>query len=46
MINRVLVTGGNKGIGLEVVKRFLEIDYEVVVVGRDFSDFPLKIIKK
>ncbi|WP_072682004.1 SDR family NAD(P)-dependent oxidoreductase [Arcobacter sp. LA11] len=42
MLRRVLVTGGNKGIGLEVVKRFLEIDYEVIVVARDFSDFPYK----
>ncbi len=42
MINRVLVTGGNKGIGLEVVKRFLEVDYEVIVVARDFSNFAFK----
>ena len=42
MLNRVLVTGGNKGIGLAVVKRFLELDYEVVVVARDFSSFPFK----
>ena len=42
VLNKVLITGGNKGIGLEVVKRFLEIDYEVVVVARDFSNFPFK----
>jgi len=42
MLNRVLVTGGNKGIGLEVVKKFLEANYEVIAVGRDFSNFPLK----
>ncbi len=42
MSKRVLVTGGNKGIGLAVVERFLELDYEIVVVGRDFSKFPYK----
>ena len=42
MLNRVLVTGGNKGIGLEVVRKFLEVDYEVIAVGRDFSNFPFK----
>lgn len=42
MLNRVLVTGGNKGIGLEVVKKFLEVGYEVVVIARNFSSFPLK----
>lgn len=40
MSKRVLVTGGNKGIGLAVVKRFLELDYEIIVIGRDFSQFP------
>ncbi len=40
MSRRVLVTGGNKGIGLAVVERFLQLDYEIVVVGRDFSKFP------
>ena len=42
MSKRVLVTGGNKGIGLAVVERFLELDYEIVVLGRDFSQFPYK----
>lgn len=42
MLNKVLVTGGNKGIGLEVVKKFLEAGFEVVVVARDFSSFTLK----
>ena len=46
MLKRVLVTGGNKGIGLAVVTRFLEADYDVVVVGRDFSEFPYKDNKK
>jgi len=41
MLKRVLVTGGNKGIGLAVVKKFLEADYEVIVVARDFSSFTL-----
>lgn len=43
MLNRVLVTGGNKGIGLEVVKKFLEVDFEVIAVGRDFSNFPKEL---
>jgi 3-oxoacyl-[acyl-carrier protein] reductase len=42
MLKTVLVTGGNKGIGLEVVKRFLEINYNIVIVARDFSEFPYK----
>lgn len=43
MLNRVLVTGGNKGIGLEVVKKFLEVDFEVIAVARDFSKFPQEL---
>jgi 3-oxoacyl-[acyl-carrier protein] reductase len=36
-----LVTGGNKGIGLETTKMLLERGYAVVVAARDFSSFPL-----
>lgn len=43
MLNRVLVTGGNKGIGLEVVKKFLEVGFDVIAVGRDFSNFPQEL---
>ena len=42
MKQRVLITGGTKGIGLEVAKMMLDLDYKVIVAGRDFSDFPLK----
>lgn len=47
----VLITGGNKGIGLEITKIFLEMGYKVVIVARDFSDSTLipdseNIIKK
>jgi len=42
MKKRVLVTGGTKGIGLEVAKMMLALDYEIIVAGRDFSKFPLK----
>lgn len=36
-----LITGGNKGIGLETTHYFLEHDYEVIVLARDFSNFSL-----
>lgn len=38
---RAVVTGGNKGIGLAVSRALLELGHEVVVVARDFEDFPL-----
>ena len=39
---KALITGGNKGIGLELTKMFLALNYEVVVIARDFSNFELK----
>ena len=45
-LKRVLITGGNKGIGLAVVKRFIELDYEIIILARDYSNFPFKDNKK
>jgi len=39
---KVLIIGGNKGIGLALTKMFLDLQYEVVVVARDFLNFELK----
>lgn len=39
-MEKVLITGGNKGIGLECTKLFLEAGYEMIVVARDFKEFP------
>ena len=36
-----LVTGGNKGIGLEVTRMLVDSGYQVYVVARDFSTFEL-----
>jgi len=41
-MKKVLITGGNRGIGLELTKMFLDLNYEVVVIARDFTDFELK----
>jgi 3-oxoacyl-[acyl-carrier protein] reductase len=35
----VLITGGNKGIGLEVTRMFLNLGYNITVVARDYDDF-------
>ena len=42
MKRTVLITGGNKGIGLELTKAFLELEYRTMVVARDFADFTYK----
>lgn len=38
---KVLITGGNKGIGLAVSRAMIELGHDIVVVARDFKDFPL-----
>lgn len=38
-MKRVLITGGNKGIGLEISKLFYRNGFEVIVVARDYSTF-------
>ena len=39
MKKTVLITGGNKGIGLELTKAFLALEYRIIVVARDFTSF-------
>jgi len=41
-MEKVLITGGNRGIGLECTKLYVENGYEVIVVARNFNDFPYK----
>jgi len=41
-MKKVLITGGNKGIGLATTGLFLAKGYEVIVVARDFSGFELE----
>ena len=38
-MKHVLITGGNKGIGLETTKMFLDKGYFVTILARDFSNF-------
>lgn len=38
----ILITGGNKGIGLAATEKFIQAGHTVYVLARDFVDFPLK----
>lgn len=39
MMKKILVTGGNKGIGLEVTRLFLKNNYRVSIVARNYEGF-------
>ncbi len=41
-MKKVLITGGNKGIGLAATELFIKAGYRVIVVARDFEKFPYK----
>lgn len=46
-MQKVLITGGTKGIGLEISKLFISSgDYNVVVIARDFSSPPHELKNK
>lgn len=36
--NKVLITGGNKGIGLALAKKFLKLNNQVIITGRNVED--------
>ncbi|HEY6873200.1 MAG TPA: SDR family oxidoreductase [Geobacteraceae bacterium] len=38
MLRTVLITGGNKGIGLETTRLFQQLGYKVIIVARDSYD--------
>ncbi len=42
MNKTVLITGGNKGIGLEVTRLFLNLNYNIIIIARDFNNFEFK----
>ena len=39
MQNTVLITGGNKGIGLELTREFLKLEYKIILLARNFENF-------
>lgn len=41
-MKKAIITGGNKGIGLKCTELFLNAGYKVIVVARDFENFPYK----
>jgi 3-oxoacyl-[acyl-carrier protein] reductase len=42
----VIITGGNKGIGFDIVKSFLDANYNVIVGARSDNGFQDKLSKK
>jgi len=42
MKKTVLITGGNKGIGLETTRLFLQNNFKVIVIARNYKDFEFK----
>lgn len=46
MCKTALITGGNKGIGLEVTKAFMALGYDVIILARDFKNFELSTHSK
>ena len=46
MSKKVLITGGNKGIGLAISRAMLELGYEITIVARDFETCPLVGVAK
>lgn len=45
-MQKVLITGGTRGIGLEISKLFTSNGYDVIIVARDFSTFPQELKDK
>ena len=45
-MQKVLITGGTRGIGLEISKLFISGGYDVVIVARNFSVFPQELKDK
>lgn len=39
MKKTVLITGGNKGIGLEATRLFVQNNYKVIVIARNYKNF-------
>lgn len=45
-MKKVVITGGTKGIGLEITKLFIANKDEVIVIARDFSKMPQELTGK